>query len=87
MHLLANGYKRKKRERKVYHISFGYMPVKLPNHDDQLYMLVVEGFGNIPMMLLTTKPLKRKRKVLYRVLGYYLKRWSIEETIRFIKQT
>lgn len=72
---------------KVYHISYGYMPVKLPDHDDQLYMLVVEGFGNKPMMLLTTEPLKRKRKVLYRVLGYYLKRWSIEETIRFIKQT
>jgi len=50
-------------------------------------MLVVEGFGNKPMMLLTTEPLKRKRKVLYRVLVYYLKRWSIEETIRFIKQT
>ena len=72
---------------KVYHISYGYMPVKLPGHDDQLYMLVVEGFGNKPMMLLTTEPLKRKRKVLYCVLGYYLKRWSIEETIRFIKQT
>jgi len=72
---------------KVYHISYGYMPVKLPSHDDQLYMLVVEGFGNKPMMLLTTEPLKRKRKVLFSVLGYYLKRWSIEETIRFIKQT
>jgi len=72
---------------KVYHISYGYIPVKLPGHDDQLYMLVVEGFGTKPMMLLTTEPLKRKRKVLYRVLGYYLKRWSIEETIRFIKQT
>jgi len=72
---------------KVYHISYGYMPVKLPGHNDQLYMLVVEGFGTKPMILLTTEPLKRKKKVLYRILGYYLKRWSIEETIRFIKQT
>ena len=39
------------------------------------------------MMLLTTEPLRRKRKVLYRLLGCYLKRWSIEETIRFVKQT
>jgi len=72
---------------KVFHISYGYLPVKLPGFDDQLYMLVVNGFGNKPMMLLTTEPLKRNRKLLYRMLGYYLKRWSIEETIRFIKQT
>ena len=72
---------------KIYYISYGYIPVKLPGHDQQLYMLVVNGFGNKPMMLLTTEPLKRKRTVLYRLLGYYLKRWSIEETIRFVKQT
>ncbi len=74
-------------QEKVYHISYGYMPVKLPGMDDQLYMLVVNGFGNKPMMLLTTEPLRRNRKILYRLLGYYLKRWSIEETIRFVKQT
>ncbi len=50
-------------------------------------MLVVNGFGNKPMMLLTTELLRRKRTVLYRLLGYYLKRWSIDETIRFVKQT
>lgn len=72
---------------KVYHISYGYVPVKLPNMDAQLYMLVVKGFGRKPMMLLTTEPLRRNRKVLYRLLGCYLKRWSIEETIRFVKQT
>lgn len=72
---------------KVYHISYGFVPVKLPNLDEQLYMLVVKGFGKKPMMMLTTEPLRRKRKVLYRLLGCYLKRWSIEETIRFVKQT
>lgn len=74
-------------QEKVFHISYGYVPVKLPYHDEQLYMLVVKGFGEKPMMLLTTEPLRRNRKVLYRILGGYLKRWSIEETIRFIKQT
>ncbi len=74
-------------QEKVYHINYGYMPVKLPGMDDQLYMLVVNGFGSKPMMLLTTEPLRRNRKILYRLLGYYLKRWSIEETIRFVKQT
>jgi len=75
------------RTEKVYHIHYGYMPVRLPNHGTQLYMLVVRGMGQKPMMLLTTEPLRRNRKVLYRLLGSYIKRWSIEETIRFIKQT
>ena len=74
-------------QEKVYHINFGYLAVKLPGRDDQLYMLVVNGLGSKPMMLLTTQPLRRNKRVLYRLLGYYLKRWSIEETIRFIKQT
>jgi len=39
------------------------------------------------MMPLTTEPLRRNRKVLYSILQSYLKRWSVEETIRFIKQT
>ena len=79
--------KEEKGEEKIFHISYGYMPVKLPGFDDQLYMLVVTGFGEKPMMLLTTEPLRKNRKVLYRMLGYYIKRWSIEETIRFVKQT
>lgn len=76
-----------KGKEKVYQISYGYVPVKLPGRDTQLYMLVVKGFGQKPMMLLTTEPLRRNRKVLYRILGCYMKRWSIEETIRFVKQT
>ncbi len=38
-------------------------------------------------MLLTTVRLRRSAKLLKRVLSSYLRRWSIEETIRFIKQT
>jgi hypothetical protein len=72
---------------KVYHIRYGYIPVGLPGHARQLYMLVVHGFGQKPMMLLTTQALRRNRKVLYRLLASYIKRWSIEETIRFAKQT
>lgn len=70
----------------VYTLHFGYLPVRLPNHPGQLYMLVARGFGEKPMMLLTTQPLRRSRKVLWRLLRCYLKRWSIEQTIRFLKQ-
>ena len=37
-------------------------------------------------MVLTTERLRRNRKVLYRMVQSYIKRWSIEETIRFVKQ-
>ena len=70
---------------KCYTISFGFRKVKLPGHKQQLYMLVVKGFGQKPLMLLTTEKLRRNRKMLFRMVRFYLKRWSIEETIRFIK--
>jgi len=70
---------------KCYTISFGFRKVKLPGYKQQLYMLVVKGFGPEPLMLLTTEKLKRNRKVLFRMVRCYLRRWSIEETIRFIK--
>ena len=52
-----------------------------------LYVLVIKGFGEKPLMLLTTEPLRRSRKVLWRLVRAYLRRWSLEETIRFVKQS
>ncbi|RKY93290.1 MAG: hypothetical protein DRQ13_09640 [Ignavibacteriae bacterium] len=72
---------------KLYHISYGYRKVRVPNYPEkEIYMLVVKGFGEKPMMLLTTEKLARNFKVLQRLLHSYLKRWAIEQTIRFIKQ-
>lgn len=69
-------------------ISYGYVPVRLPQKQTvQLYMLVVKGFGKQPMMLLTTLELRRNRRVLSKILQSYIKRWSIEETIRYLKQS
>ena len=70
---------------KRYTVSFGFRKVKLPGHKKQLYMLVVKGFGQVPLMLLTTEKLRRSYKVLFKMVRSYLRRWSIEETIRFIK--
>ena len=70
---------------KRYTISFGFRKVKLPGHKKQLYMLVVKGLGEVPLMLLTTEKLRRSYKVLFKMVRSYLRRWSIEETIRFIK--
>lgn len=72
---------------KVYHLDFGYRNVKFPGREGTLGLLVVHGFGQKPMMLLTTEPLRRSRKVLWRLVRAYMRRWAIEETIRYIKQS
>ncbi len=68
-------------------LQFGYVPIKLPDRDEALNMVVIKGFGSKPMMLLTTLPILPREKDLWFIIQAYMKRWSIEETIRFIKQT
>lgn len=72
---------------KVYHVEFGYRHVRLPGRPEELGLLVVRGFGADPMMLLTTEPLRKSRKVLWKLVRSYIRRWAIEETIRYIKQS
>ena len=72
---------------KVYHLEFGYRNVKFSGRKETLGLLVVRGFGQEPMMLLTTEPLRKSRKVLWRLVRAYMRRWAIEETIRYIKQS
>jgi len=80
--------KMKDGKEKVYQIEYGYRKVRLPeNPRNDLWLLVVKGFGKKPMMILTTEPLRKNRQVLKDMFLSYIKRWSIEETIRFIKQT
>lgn len=50
-------------------------------------LVVVRGFGQKPMMVLTNLPVKRSRKSVWHVAAAYLSRWWIEETIRFLKQS
>jgi len=68
-------------------IEYGYRKVKLPGREEELYLVVVKGFGKKPLMLLTTIPLRRNRRALWSVVGGYLTRWRIEESIRFVKQS
>lgn len=62
---------------KAYQLAFGYRNVRLPGNEATLGLLVVRGFRKEPMMLLTTEPLRRSRKVLWRLVQAYLRRWSI----------
>jgi len=72
------------RER-TYELRFGFRRVSLPGRPEPLYLLVIRGFGQDPLMLLTTEPLRNSFKHLWWFVRAYLKRWSIEETIRYIK--
>jgi hypothetical protein len=74
-------------QEKRYDITFGFLPVQLPDMPMGLSLVVVTGFGSEPMMLLTNLPMRRSRAVLYQVVESYLSRWRIEETIRFVKQS
>lgn len=74
-------------KRKAYYLSFGYCKVQLPKRRETLYLVVVDGFGQEPLMLLTNLELKHSFKSLWSVVGGYLTRWRIEDTIRFWKQS
>lgn len=80
--------KEKDGKEKVYLIHFGFRPVRLPEHSERLlWLVVVKGFGEKPLMLLTTEPMRRHRKALWWIAQAYLTRWRVEDTIRFIKQS
>jgi hypothetical protein len=69
-------------------LDYGCRPVRLPEHPNkQLWLVVVRGLGEAPLMLLTDLPMRRNRKVLWWVVSAYLTRWRIEEAIRFVKQS
>jgi hypothetical protein len=72
---------------KVYFLEFGFRKVRLPGRSEDLYLVVVKGFGEKPLMLLTNVKITGSRKDLWRMVESYLMRWRIEETIRFIKQS
>jgi len=76
-----------KGEEKTYHLEYGFRRVKLPGRKEQLYLVVVKGFGSKPMMLLTNVEVNKTRKTLWFIVSSYLSRWLVEETIRFIKQS
>jgi hypothetical protein len=65
-------------------ISVGQIRVKLPFSGQPLFLVVVKGFGEKPMMLLTNVTAKSQGGM--RILEIYLTRWKCEESYRFIKQ-
>jgi hypothetical protein len=74
-------------EKKV-HIEYGFRKVRLPGRRDvELTLVVIRGFGEEPLMLLTNVAVRATRRSVWAVVSGYLTRWLVEETIRFIKQS
>jgi hypothetical protein len=75
-------------QEKVYDLRYGAEPIRLPGRAEQLWLVVIAGFGEAPLMLLTNLPIGAKdSQSLWWVVQIYLTRWKIEETFRFIKQS
>ena len=73
---------------KTYELHYGVMSVALPQRPDApLRMVVVRGFGEEPMMLLTTLAATSSRASLWQVVEGYLTRWRVEDALRFVKQS
>ena len=70
------------------HLEYGCRAVKLPGRPDvDLTLVVVQGLGREPLLLLTNVEVKVARRSVWRIVRGYLTRWLVEETIRFLKQS
>jgi len=68
-------------------VSYNALPVKLPGKEYPLFLVVVKGFGKVPMMLLTSCPVNLKiKETIWRIVEIYLTRWKCDESFRYIKQ-
>lgn len=86
--LYAESVVREERGREVRCLmECGYRRVRLPGRREKLTLVVVKGFGQEPMMLLTNVDVRRSRRSCLFVVDSYLKRWQIEDTIRCVKQS
>jgi hypothetical protein len=75
-------------QEKIYELRYGVESLRLVGRQEQMHLVVVYGFGEQPLLLLTNV-LGRAgdSQSLWWIVQIYLMRWKIEETFRFIKQS
>lgn len=75
-------------QEKTYDLRYGVERIRLVGRPEQLCLVVVAGFGEEPMLLLTNAlDGARDSQSLWWIAQIYLTRWKIEETFRFLKQS
>lgn len=72
----------------VINITFGITKVALYDKPDEwMNAVIIKGFGQHPMILLTNKaPDSKEPKDVYKLVEIYLTRWKCDECYRYIKQ-
>jgi hypothetical protein len=76
---------KKTHQRRHYSVHFGFAPVYVPGLDADLYLIVVERPDRKPVVVLTNERLRTPGQAARLVLGY-MRRWGVEDAIRFWKQ-
>ncbi|RPJ53062.1 MAG: hypothetical protein EHM23_31680 [Acidobacteria bacterium] len=75
-------------QEKIHELRYGAEPIRLPGRSEKLWLVVIAGFGEQPLLLLTDLPVAaRDSQTLWWIVQIYLTRWKIEETFRFVKQS
>jgi len=74
-------------QEKVYQLRYGAEPFRLPGRAEPLLLVVIAGFGQEPLLLLSNLGGVRDSQSLWWIAQIYLTRWKIEETFRFVKQS
>ena len=77
-----------KGQEKTYELHYGAEPFRLIGRDEPLWLVVVAGFGEQPMLLVANLKLRaRDSESVWWAARIYWTRWKIEETFRFVKQS
>lgn len=77
-----------KGQEKTYELHYGAEPFRLVGRDEMLWLVVVAGFGEQPILLVTNLKLRaRDSESVWWAARIYWTRWKIEETFRFVKQS
>lgn len=77
-----------KGQEKSYELHYGAEPIRLVGRDEPLWLVVLAGFGEQPIMLLANLKLRAQdSESVWWAARIYWTRWKIEETFRFVKQS
>lgn len=75
-------------QEKTYPLRYGAEPIRLLGRPEKLWLVVIAGFGEERLMLLTNVAVSaRDSQSVWWIVQIYLTRWKIEETFRFVKQS
>lgn len=67
-------------------IYLGCMKIKLTFSEQELNLVVIKGFAEDSIILLTNLEIQETPEGLQKILEIYLTRWKCEESYRFIKE-